>query len=127
LRCWKLHLLYNELVIEKYTTNNVIKYTTKVFNINFFSVVDVVKSVLPQMRKQKNGLIINITSVAGYMGLPFRGIYSETKGALELATEAMRMEVKEFGIKVTNVAPRRYHTPVFKDSPYKTLIKVISI
>jgi len=100
----------------------------KVFNTNFFGAIDVIKAVLPQMRKQKNGLIINITSVAGYMGLPFRGIYSATKGALELTTEAMRMEVKEFGIKVTNVAPGdfttniaagRYHTPVFKDSSYK--------
>ncbi len=100
----------------------------KVFNTNLFGAVDVIKAVLPQMRQQKSGLIINITSIAGYMGLPFRGIYSATKGALELTTEALRMEVKNFGIKVTNVAPGdfatniasgRYHTPVFKDSPYK--------
>jgi short-subunit dehydrogenase len=86
------------------------------------------KAVLPQMRIQKNGLIINITSIAGYMGLPFRGIYSASKGALEIVTEAIRMEVKNFGIEVTNVAPGdfatniasgRYHTPVFENSPYK--------
>jgi len=100
----------------------------KVFDTNFFGAVDIIKAVLPQMRRQKSGLIINITSVAGYMGLPFRGIYSATKGAFELITEALRMEVKQFGIKVTNVAPGdfatniasgRYHTPVFEDSPYK--------
>jgi short-subunit dehydrogenase len=100
----------------------------KVFDTNFFGVIDVMKAVLPQMRTQKNGLIINVTSIAGYMGLPFRGIYSATKGALEIATEAIRMEVKGFGIEVTNVAPGdfatniasgRYHTPVFDDSPYK--------
>ena len=99
-----------------------------VFNTNLFGAIDVMKAVLPQMRKQKSGLIINVTSIAGYMGLPFRGIYSATKGALEIVTEAIRMEVKSFGIQVTNVAPGdfatniasgRYHTPVFENSPYK--------
>ena len=100
----------------------------KVFDTNLFGAIDVMKAVLPQMRKQKSGLIINVTSIAGYMGLPFRGIYSATKGALEIVTEAIRMEVKNFGIQVTNVAPGdfatniasgRYHTPVFETSPYK--------
>ena len=100
----------------------------KVFETNFFGAIDVVKAVLPLMRRQKSGLIINVTSIAGYMGLPYRGIYSATKGALELATESLRMEVKNFGIKVTNVAPGdfatniasgRYHTPVFDESAYK--------
>lgn len=100
----------------------------KVFDTNLFGAIDVMKAVLPQMRKQKNGLIINITSIAGYMGLPYRGMYSASKGALEIVTEAIRMEVKNFGINVTNVAPGdfatniasgRYHTPVFENSPYK--------
>lgn len=99
-----------------------------VFNTNLFGAIDVMKAVLPQMRFQKSGTIVNITSIAGYMGLPFRGLYSATKGALELVTEAIRMEVKGFGINVVNVAPGdfatniaagRYHTPVFKDSAYK--------
>ena len=98
------------------------------FNTNFFGPIDVAKAVLPQMRKQKSGLIINTTSIAGYMGLPFRGVYSASKGALELVTEAMNMEVKQFGINVVNVAPGdfatniaagRYHTPVFENSAYK--------
>jgi len=102
----------------------------KVFDTNFFGAIDVIKAVLPQMRSQKKGLIINVTSIAGYMGLPFRGLYSATKGALELTTEALSMELKQFGIKVTNVAPGdfatniasgRYHTPVFDDSPYKEM------
>ena len=79
------------------------------------------------MRNQKSGLIINITSIAGYMGLPYRGIYSASKGALELITEAMRMEIKDFGIQMTNIAPGdfatniasgRYHAPILKNSPY---------
>jgi len=100
----------------------------RVFNTNLFGAVDVMKVVLPQMRKQKSGKIINVTSIAGYMGLPFRGVYSATKGALELITEATRMEVKQFGIQMVNVAPGdfatniaagRYHTPVFENSAYK--------
>jgi short-subunit dehydrogenase len=99
-----------------------------VFNTNLFGAIDVMKAVLPQMRKQKYGMILNVTSIAGYMGLPFRGFYSATKGALEIVTEAASMEVKNFGIKVINVAPGdfatniaagRYHTPVFEKSAYK--------
>ncbi|WP_299668943.1 SDR family oxidoreductase [uncultured Polaribacter sp.] len=99
-----------------------------VFNTNLFGTIDVMKAVLPQMRSQNSGTIINVTSIAGYMGLPFRGLYSATKGALELITEATRMEVKNFGIHMVNVAPGdfatniaagRYHTPVFENSAYK--------
>lgn len=99
-----------------------------VFNTNVFGAIDVMKAVLPQMRKQKSGTIINVTSIAGYMGLPFRGLYSATKGALEIITEATSMEVKPFGVRVVNVAPGdfatniaagRYHTPVFEKSAYK--------
>jgi short-subunit dehydrogenase len=98
------------------------------FETNFFGPINVIKSVLPQMRKQHDGLIINITSIAGYMGLPYRGIYSASKAALELVTEAFRMELKDFNIKMTNIAPGdfatniaagRYHAPLLKDSPYK--------
>jgi short-subunit dehydrogenase len=99
-----------------------------VFNTNFFGAIDVMKAVLPQMRAQKSGLILNVTSIAGYMGLPFRGLYSATKGALELVTEAVSMEVKSLGIIAVNVAPGdfatniaagRYHTPVYENSAYK--------
>jgi short-subunit dehydrogenase len=99
-----------------------------VFDTNFFGAIEVMKAVLPHMREQNSGTIINVTSIAGYMGLPFRGLYSATKGALELITEALRMEVKSFGVRVVNVAPGdfatniaagRYHTPVFENSAYK--------
>ena len=98
------------------------------FDVNLFGPIEVMKAVLPQMRAQKSGLIINITSIAGYMGLPFRSIYSASKGALELITESLRMEVKSFGIKITNVAPGdfatniasgRFHSPIIKGSDYE--------
>ncbi|NNK17750.1 MAG: SDR family oxidoreductase [Maribacter sp.] len=99
----------------------------KTFETNFHGPLHMIKAVLPEMRKQGSGLVINITSIAGYMGLPYRGIYSATKGALEITTEALRMEIKNFGIHMTNLAPGdfatniasgRYHAPVLADSPY---------
>ena len=99
------------------------------FETNLFGPIEVMKAVLPQMRSQKSGLIINVTSIAGYMGLPYRSIYSASKGALELITEALRMEVKAFGITISNVAPGdfatniaagRYHAPLVKGSAYET-------
>jgi short-subunit dehydrogenase len=84
------------------------------------------------MRSQKSGLVINITSIGGYMGLPFRGIYSSAKGALGTATEALRMEVKRFGIDVVTLAPgdyttdiaaRRHYSPLKEASPYYDIYK----
>jgi NAD(P)-dependent dehydrogenase (short-subunit alcohol dehydrogenase family) len=98
------------------------------FETNVFGPIEMMKAVLPQMRSQQSGLIINVTSIAGYMGLPYRGIYSSSKGALELITEAIRMEVKQFGIAITNVAPgdfatdiasRRFHAPLISGSAYE--------
>ena len=99
------------------------------FDTNFFGPIQMINTVLPYMRTQNSGLILNITSIAGYMGLPFRGIYSAGKGALELITESYRMELKDFNIKMSNIAPGdfdtniasgRYHSPVFENSSYKT-------
>jgi NAD(P)-dependent dehydrogenase (short-subunit alcohol dehydrogenase family) len=98
------------------------------FETNFFGPIEVMKAALPQMREQHSGLIINITSIAGYMGLPYRSIYSASKGALELITEALRMEVRSFGIRIANIAPGdfatniaagRFHAPVIKGSAYE--------
>lgn len=100
----------------------------KAFATNVYGPIEMINTVLPHMRQQQSGTIINITSIAGYMGLPYRGVYSATKGALELLTEAYRMEVRQFGIQLTNVAPGdfatniaagRYHAPELENSPYK--------
>lgn len=98
------------------------------FQTNFHGPINVIKAVLPQMREQGFGHILNITSIAAYMGLPYRGIYSATKASLEITIEAMRMETLQFGIKMTNIAPGdfatniaagRYHSPILENSPYK--------
>lgn len=100
----------------------------KAFDTNFFGHIRVIKAVLPEMRKNNSGLIINVTSIAGYMGIPYRGIYSASKGALEITTEAFRMELKDTNIKMTNIAPGdfatniaagRYHAPIVKGSPHE--------
>ena len=98
------------------------------FGVNLFGPVDMIKAVLPAMRDQRSGLIINITSIAGYMGLPYRSIYSASKAALEVITESIRMETRQFGIRITNLAPGdfatniaagRYHVPLLDQSPYR--------
>ena len=98
------------------------------FNVNLFGPIEMMKSVLPSMRRQKSGLIINITSIAGYMGLPYRSIYSASKAGLEMITESIRMETKDFGVRITNLAPGdfatniaagRYHVPLKEDSSYR--------
>lgn len=100
------------------------------FATNCFGPLEMAQAVLPQMRHQKSGLIINVTSIAGVMGLPFRGVYSASKSALSIMSESLRMEVKSFGIEVctlapgdyaTDIASRRYHAPVVKDSPYQKI------
>ncbi len=110
-----------------------IKAIEGAFNTNLYGPVRVCKEVLPIMRKQKSGLIINVTSIAGYMGLPYRGVYSASKGALALLTEALNMEVQEFGVRAitvapgdvaTNIAAGRYYTPVYENSAYKKMYKV---
>ena len=88
-----------------------------------------IQAILPIMRKHADGTIINITSIAGSMGLPFRGAYSASKGALNIISEALRMEIAAQGIRVltlapgdyaTDIASRRYHEAVIDHSPYKT-------
>src|SRR5699024_6607267 len=102
------------------------------FETNLFGPINVAKEIIPYMRKQGSGHIINITSIAGYMGLPYRGIYSASKAALEITMEAMRMEILQFGIVMSNVAPSdfatniaagRYHAPVVQGSPYEKVYK----
>ncbi|TRZ45182.1 SDR family oxidoreductase [Robertkochia solimangrovi] len=99
----------------------------KAFNTNFFGPINLMKAAMPYMRDQRKGLIINITSIAGYMGLPYRGIYCATKGALALVSESMQLEAHEFGIDICNLAPGdfntniasgRYHAPILEDSAY---------
>jgi NAD(P)-dependent dehydrogenase (short-subunit alcohol dehydrogenase family) len=80
------------------------------FETNFFGVLRVCRVVLPVMRKQQYGYIINVGSIGGILGIPFQSIYSATKFALEGLSEALRMEVAPFGIRVVLIEPGNYRT-----------------
>jgi short-subunit dehydrogenase len=80
------------------------------FDVNVFGAVALIKAVLPGMRRRRSGHIINITSMAGYMSMPGISFYSGSKFALEGITEALAMEVKDLGIKVTAIAPGSFRT-----------------
>lgn len=81
-----------------------------IFNVNVLATIDVVKSVLPVMRSQGSGYIINIGSVAGFVGAPGWSVYSATKAAVAAFSEVIALDVKEFGIKVTVVEPSGFRT-----------------
>jgi NAD(P)-dependent dehydrogenase (short-subunit alcohol dehydrogenase family) len=80
------------------------------FETNLFGAIRVCQAVLPLMRQQRAGLIVNISSIAGLISLPFQGIYCASKFALEGAMEALRMEVSPFGIRVVLVEPGDFNT-----------------
>jgi short-subunit dehydrogenase len=75
------------------------------FETNFFGIHRICSEILSIMRKQKSGMIINISSIGGLIGLPFQGLYCASKFALEGWSESLRMEVENFGIKVVLIEP----------------------
>ena len=77
---------------------------------NFNGMVHVVQAALPHMRTTGDGKIINIGSIGGLMGLPFQAFYSASKFAIEGFSEALRMELKPFKIKVVVINPGDFHT-----------------
>jgi len=77
----------------------------KQFETNFFSIVRIIQEVAPIMRKQTSGIIVNISSVVGRMGLPWSPAYISTKFALEGLSECLRYELGMFGIKTTLIEP----------------------
>jgi NAD(P)-dependent dehydrogenase (short-subunit alcohol dehydrogenase family) len=77
---------------------------------NFFGVLRVCRAVLPAMRARGAGLIVNVSSLGGLVALPFQGLYSASKFAVEGMSEALRMEVKPHGVRVVLLEPGDFRT-----------------
>ena len=80
------------------------------FEVNIFGLAELIKQVLPSMRKQHNGKIINVSSMAAYFGEPNGSWYHASKAALDRLSDCLRMEVKSFGIKVVLIQPGMIET-----------------
>ncbi|MFQ3543173.1 SDR family oxidoreductase [Halobacillus rhizosphaerae] len=83
------------------------------FETNFFGVIRVTQAVLPLMRSQKCGKIINVSSISGVIGFPGLSAYSASKHALEGLSESLRLELKPFGIDVAIIEPGSYQTNIW--------------
>jgi NAD(P)-dependent dehydrogenase (short-subunit alcohol dehydrogenase family) len=106
------------------------------FETNFFGVIRVTQQVLPVMRKQKSGTIVNVSSVGGRIGLPCLSAYHSTKFAVEGLSESMSYELDSFGIRVVIIEPGVIRTNIMNSSvlakkaldpksPYSSLIQKV--
>ena len=99
--------------------------TQKLFGTNVFGLLSVTRAVLPHMRRQRSGHVINISSVGGYTGYPGWGVYGATKFAVEGISEALSGEVAPLGINVTVVEPGFFRTDFLDDSSLSRTAEVI--
>ena len=107
---------------------------TRQFDVNVFGVLRTCRAVLPVMRAQQGGVIINVSSFLSQMGLPLLAHYNASKFAVEGITESLRYEVAPFGIRVNSVLPGLFRTnfvnkgldtnkaTMAEDSPYQPLV-----
>lgn len=87
------------------------------FDTNLFGVIRMIKAVLPVMRQQGSGRIINISSIVGHIAAPYGGLYSASKFALEGLSESLSAEVRQFGVSVSLVEPSYVNTPIVTQLP----------
>jgi short-subunit dehydrogenase len=107
------------------------------FETNFFGAVRLMKAVIPMMRKQRSGIIVNVSSIGGRIGVPLNSAYTGSKFALEGFSESMKYELEGFGIKVILIEPGAVKTNFLEnikqgqqamnpDSPYAEFSKKMS-
>ncbi len=113
-----------------------VEQVRQMFEVNVFGAMQMIQAVAPQMRQQKAGRIINISSIVGKLVTPANGTYSASKFALEALSDALRLELAPFGIQVVLIEPAsiktQFHTTVEAnareifsdpDSPYQSLYR----
>lgn len=82
----------------------------KMYDVNFFSAINIINQVIPYMRNNKFGIIANISSVASILPIPFQTFYSANKASINLFSEALNIELKDFNIKIINFLPGDVNT-----------------
>ena len=105
-------------VTEAFTTEQ----AKAIFDTNVIGLLRVTRAVLPSMRRQHDGLIINLGSILGHVTFPFVGIYGASKFAVEALTDSLRYELSQLGVEVVEVQPSGYPTNFFTNlqSPAST-------
>jgi len=102
---------------------------------NFFGTVRVIKAVLPIMRNQRRGIMVNVTSMGGRVAIPFDSFYHASKFALEALSESLQYEIEPFGVKVVLIEPGAVKSDFWKnlkltrnieDSPYRPVIQKLT-
>ncbi|MEZ2130402.1 MULTISPECIES: oxidoreductase [unclassified Sinorhizobium] len=88
----------------------------RIYATNVFGLLKVTRAILPYMRKQRSGRVLNFSSIGGYIGYPGWGVYGSTKFAVEGLTESMAVELEPFGVKVTVVEPGFFRTDFLADN-----------
>jgi len=102
-----VHVLVNNAAIELHATiaEGKIENMRRVLEVNLFGVIHAVQAVVPHMKRQGTGTIINISSVSGRLVTPYSGIYCASKAALNAISDALRLELAEYGITVVTTQP----------------------
>ncbi|WP_456866223.1 SDR family NAD(P)-dependent oxidoreductase [Galbibacter sp. BG1] len=96
-------------------------------NVNVFAMATIIRKVLPHLRRQKSGHIINTSSMMGYMSYPGNGSYSSSKYAVIGLSEALAQEVAPFGIKVTILAPGTFRTSFMSEDSFNVVKNKIDV
>jgi NAD(P)-dependent dehydrogenase (short-subunit alcohol dehydrogenase family) len=92
----------------------------KQFEVNFFGAIAAIQTFLPLLR-ESGGRIVNVSSIGGKLAAPFMGAYSASKFALEAASDALRLELRPFGVTVSIVEPGSVRTPIWRRSAEASL------
>ncbi len=96
----------------------------EVFQSNFFAPAHILRTALPQMRKKRNGIIVNVTSIGAVRGALGNGYYSAAKGALELLTESLSKEVTDLGIRTMIIEPGAFQTNFYGTNLGESKVKI---
>lgn len=97
-----------------------IEKVRQLYQLSFFGNIRLIQGVIPKMRKQRQGIIINVTSLASHLPIPFSSIYASAKSAMEVMANGLRNELAPFGIRVVTVAPSFIKTDIYQEKILRT-------